>query len=731
LGKLLGFGKKGYKAASKRKGGKAAEVSWPPGIRVGVFGHTNVGKTVYFTVLNEECKIAKDLQISVTDNATAGEFLANYRSIWGLDTAAETGTVVDRRGEKKFPEPTVKDKYLQFTAILDRRKKIPVVAFDYNGQAVSISERSEQADKVLEFLTACHGILFFFDPKIMGAELEIQARASAFVNLLERIASLKSRIPIPIGLVVTKADTLPGFTGEGQTVLINPEDEQFIADDFDIFLEKVLNSAKIAADSTWAASVRKVLVKLREFLRIVMGRTLNFQIFFISSTGNAPAKIGADIGRSVYAPPDKINPAGVKEPLYWLLNGIRRNRRLNAFRKVAKFAALISIIWILLYSLPFLYHFGLKMPTPINTEDRILHTVDNNHLLTSDNQRIEIRRAYKRYKESWLVRKVFPGYMSAANRMEEIYENFDIGKAIKKLDRLIRDFKGIVADSALWPRLNPGKDSLIYTERHTKLIDELEGLHVGEETSTLYTRSDRTLMLWNLFTQYLKSRNDTSAAVAIQEQVNFDQDNAPNYSDGEESLGKALISAAEIKKKKVVKIDDSQKGLAEYDDIKRRINDSSEPAFILGKAVRELKSIKSRLIEGQHDEQIGAINEFLNEVKKWDRRQEFMLRVETVPDDGHLHIEITEDGKDPSWSNQTQMYEGDTMDIKWKINDDIHIAFDERGYCQWGQQPTDKIVLRDKYGLFELEEPLTFPSTGKTITISIKDGLKDRLPKMR
>jgi hypothetical protein len=48
-----------------------------------------------------------DIQLSVTDNATAAEFLRNFRAIWGLGTTSEVGTVVDLY-ERKF-DPSRKD----------------------------------------------------------------------------------------------------------------------------------------------------------------------------------------------------------------------------------------------------------------------------------------------------------------------------------------------------------------------------------------------------------------------------------------------------------------------------------------------------------------------------------------------------------------------------------------------------------------------------------------------
>jgi hypothetical protein len=366
--KIFKFGKKGAKAAGKRKGKKSVEaVRWPSGTRIGVFGHANSGKTVYFTVLNEECKISKKLQISVTDTATAGEFLSHYRAIWGLGTASEAGTVVDFKGDRTFPEPSRGDKLLKFNAIVDRKKKMSIVAYDYDGKAVSISaEDPELADKVADFMSGCDGILFFFDPKILGAELECQARVASFVNMLENLAPLRSRLPIPMAAVITKADILPGFAGDEQVALISPEEEYLTSEDFETFLEKVLSGSKIVANSQWSGSVRSVLVKLKDFLRVVLRRTLDFQVFFISQTGQPPEKVGTDVGRSLYIPPPRMQPVGVKEPFYWLLNSIIRNKRISRFRKLSKYVVVISIIWMFLFSLPFLIHFQLLQGTQGN-----------------------------------------------------------------------------------------------------------------------------------------------------------------------------------------------------------------------------------------------------------------------------------------------------------------------------------------------------------------------------
>lgn len=725
IAKIFKFLKKGAKKAGK-SGGAPEKSPWPEGTRIGVFGHRNSGKTVYYTVLYNEGKVTKNIQISVTDNETSAELLSNFRSIWGIAPAGGAGTIVDQRGEREFPDPTAETKILQFNAILDQKKKIPVVTLDYGGEAVSISGESDQAEKVKSFMASADGILFFFDPKIMGAEMEIQARASAFVNILEKISPLKARLPVPVGLVITKSDTLPGYRGEDQAVLIDQEDEQILSENFELFLEKVLG--RVEGDSEWAGTVRSVLVKLREFLRVVVGRTLDFQIFFISNTGNKPEKIGADVGRSIYKPPEKIKPSGVKEPFYWILNAIDRNKKLNVMRRVAKFVGIISLVWILLYSMPFIFNFNFLLPRARKVESSIMESVDNNLMNTSGDQRGKIYRAYNRYSRKWVIREFFPGYSVAARNLADIYYNFDVGTAIKKLDNIINEFAYIVDSKDLWPKYNPGKDSLIYDSSHQEILADLEKMHAGDEESILYKRSDRVLNYWDLFARFIKTNRDSAVVSEISRQVDFDMNNAENYSSSEEKLGEALLGLTAEKRQEVAAV----AGLDDYDKIKETINSSSDPAYLLGKAPGELQAIRSKLNPSKHSEQISAIDSYLAQVNKWKQKRTYTCILESVPDMGHLHIEVTGSGRSPSWSKETQLLEGEEVKLSWKMGEDIHIAFDELKYpCTWGVKSSDKRVIQGKYALFALEGEITFQNIDKTVTIRFKRPLRDMLPELK
>jgi hypothetical protein len=734
--KLLRVFKKGSKAASgaKGKGKKPSDgFDWPSGLRIGVYGHANSGKTVYFTVLNEESKIAKNLQISVTDNATAGQFLTNYRAIWGLGTSTDVGTVVDLRGERKFPDPTKTDRVLQFNAIVDRSKKLSIVTYDYPGHSVSISNPDDLRDKVVDFMTGCDGILFFFDPKTLQAELQTQAHVASFVNMLELLAPLSARVPIPIALVVTKADILDGFTDENQVVLISAEDEHLLSEDFELFLEKVLSNSRISSNPAWAGSVRNILVKLREFLKVVVGRTLDFQVFFVSNTGQTPEKIGTDVGRSVYKPPEKISPTGVKEPFYWLLKSIVRNRKISRLRSVAKYVAILTVIWLVVFSAPFLFHFKYLLPKATDAEGNIMEAYDGNIVNTTDDERTKIISAYSKYERSWTVKWLFPKFLAPSGRIRAEYGAFNLSGAISRLEQTIGRFQSIVEDSTLWPKLNPSDTTIIENDEHKALVADLEGFHQGEAGSELFARSERVLRYWELFAAYIAGRADSSALSAITEQVQFDARTfGKDISKAEEALGRALLNNLKARTEKKVKKEVAIKAAAQLDDKFAEINSNSSPAYRLGEAVTELKKLKAQLDPSVDAANIRAINRYLETAEEFTKKRKYTFKVESIPGDGHLHVEVVSPGQDPTWSKQSQTVQGFEYGVEWKVGDHIHIALDTLNAPEnWGKTSSDKKILTEKYSMFNMDGEISFDNLRQKVVIRFIPPLVERLPELK
>jgi len=739
FGKVFKVFKKGSKAASKRKGKGTATTGgfeWPSGVRIGVYGHANSGKTVYFTVLNEDCKVAKNLQMSVTDNTTASEFLNNYRAIWGMGTATGVGTVVDLREEKKFPDPTQSDKILSFTAIVDRKKKVPVVTYDYTGHAVSISQRHDLNEKVIDFMSGCNGIIFFYDPKMLGSEARTQAHVASFVNMLEHLAPLNRRLPIPIALVVTKADILPGFSSESQSILISGEDENFLAEDYELFLEKVLTNNKIASNSTWAGTVRDILVKLKEFLKVVVGRTLDFQIFFVSNTGQEPEKISTDVERSIYKPPSKIRPVGIKEPFYWILNSIRRSRRISKIRTLTKYAAVLSLIWIGLFSLPNLYHFQFLLSRAEHVEDNILQPHHNNKLMVSSEERRKIIQTYDRYEHSWIVKWFFDRFRVAASQLRMQYRGLGVNAAKAELDRVIAKFTDIVRDKSRWPVINPSNDSLILDSIHIKVETGLNGFRQWDDTSTLYDRSGRVLAYWDLFKESILNPAESDTAwQRIVEQVDHDKSRYDkDLSRDEKALGEALTEATQARQQKEEEKKTVYKAGSKFEQLVAKVKEhQDDPKYLLVTAVKELKTLEARLSgDPAREGTIDSIRTYLTKANCFNKdRRKYSFSLTYCPEGYHVHILVKKDGKTGDWQVGNFYRQGKTYSITWRARDHIHIALDKNHVNTseetWGKKPTELKILDSHFAIFDMNGEIEFPS-GKKISITFSKNPKDDLP---
>lgn len=733
-GKILGkLFKKGSKSASAGKGKAGGAFEWPSGVRIGVFGHTNSGKTVSYTVLNEECKISRDLQLSVTDNATAGEFLRNYRALWGLSTSDGVGTMVDLQEEKKFPDETKGDKLLKFTAIIDRKQKLPVIAYDYPGKAVSISAQHELSDKTMDFMANAAGILFYFDPKVLGAVMECQAHVASFVNLMDQLAPHDRSVPVPIGLVITKADVLPGFS-DNQTVLINPQDENFLAEDYELFLEKVLTSNRIASDTAWAGTVRDILVKLREFLKVVVGRSLDFQIFFTSNTGQPPEKIGTDVGRSIYAPPNKISPVGVREPFYWLLKSTIRNRRIARFRKVAKYVTILSLIWIGLFSLPNLYHFNWKLNRTTQIEDNILAQDGVTPLSISKGERNKITNAYRRYKDSWMSKWLFERFQVPARRIAEYYRKFNINEARQELEGAIKRLAAIIGEPTQWPTYNPSGDTLILSEVLNDCLSTVGRYRSGDEKSELYGRSDRVMECWGLFAEAIKDSSNADAWSKIVVQVeSHNSVFAPDLSTSEKALGKALTEVVSSRQQEKDVQETVRTAVDKFATMEKDILNNRDPEYRFVTAVRELRKLKKTLAQNPDKAgQVKKIDGYLHDAEYFNENRMFEFTLTFCPEGHHLHVLVKKKGQDRDWPRD-QVHPNQGSRITWRKGDHIVLALDANNHDHndgkelWGESPKARKELKSDYSIYGMDGDIKFP-TGETITISFEQNLRKKLP---
>jgi len=734
------LGKKLFKAGSKAvSGGKKkgdAAPKWPHGIRIGVFGHANCGKTVFFTVLNEESKVSKDLQISIADTTTAGHLLTHYRAIWGVGTTSDVGTHVDLKGEKKFPAPTRGEHIFQFNAILDRDKKVPVVTLEYEGKAVAITEVSEAKDKIMEFMAGCHGLLIFYDPKMLGAASVTQEQVAAFTNVIEQLAPLNRRLPIPVGLVITKADILPGFSGDDQTVLIAPEHEHFVAGDYDSFLEQVLSTNRLASNSVWAASVRDVLLKLQELLKTVVGRTLDFQVFFTSSTGVTPEKIGTDVGRSIYAPPSRMKPIGVRPPFHWLLRSVLRNRSIGRIRKISKWVSLAAAAWIVLFSIPYALHFWWQIPRLHADENSVVQAhLDRSGTLTdlSQTEVSKITAPYRRYEANWVVNWFFTPFRGVAEQTRLGYMQIEKVDVAKLLDTRTLGFTDIASDSTRWPIKIVGENALAENDnkvRFEQLAGDIDSLYVHENDVPNTRRKERLQWFVAKFREAILTPDQSNQIWSqIDEQIT-QLESRPDI-----TLAAAEQSLFAVLRKHEKKKETVQRARQTGGDIEvflKTVNDNEDPKFRLETVPTRLQSELALLKnDPANAETVAKINSYLEQVKQFKSRQNYIYRITDLPAGYHAHVMVRRGSDDSVWRVGRQLWPGLSVDtLNWRMGDQIVVALDGKDDPEtWGAESALKKVLRGQTALFDMLQPIEV-GAGKKMTVSFETDLMDKLPKV-
>jgi len=735
--KVLSLGKKAGKGSKKKGGAGRTDTgfSWPAGVRIGVYGHWNSGKTVYFTVLNEDCKFARDLQIAVTDNATAAAFLAHREAIWGVAAAAGEGTRIDTRRDRKFPDSTKTDRVLQFTAILGGGDRIPIVSYDYPGDAVAIGTSSEFAPKVRNFTAGCDGLLFFFDPKALPSESDWQSHAASFVNMLRELGPLDRNLSIPIGLVVTKADSLPGFRGEAQVSLVPHGQERTICREYEEFLVEALAFPEVAGNQEWAGSVREILVKTKEFIRVVLGRTLDFQIFFVSSTGSQPEKIGAEKGRSLYRPPEKMSPVGLREPIRWLLQAVVRNRRLARLRTVKRYVRNAALLWILVCSLAFGWHLWWQLGRTTGLEDSIRH--GRTAAATSTEERNKIGTEYNGYAGRWLVAKVFSKFQAPAREMAKLYRSLKTESETSEFDEVIQRLAGVIKNETAWPAYDVVASRLQPSPAYVELREEV-ARYAADSAAPVGRRAARVMNAWSKFDSCQVDRSDSQRWSNLQATVNSYQANyKPEMNPAEIQLYSAFTAAAAAHAEKVEVQAQVEQAGDQFADIIKRINGDPTPAFRLDAGAQELRDylVQLQMDPQKYGKEIKAVTDYLSEVKKWESRQTFNYRVDIVPDGTHLHMQVVGDGEEPNWSDaNNQLFADEAGNVMWKVGDVVYVVLHKAHVGQdesWGRSFDSRVILRDPYALFELEKEIKFGQFGSAKISFVPKSLSERLPVLK
>ncbi|MCC6961823.1 MAG: hypothetical protein IT585_01080 [candidate division Zixibacteria bacterium] len=347
--KAFGIFKKASAVPPPAKG--AADIPFQPDDNVVlVFGHSNAGKTVYFSVLYELLKGNPEYKLSPLDNETAAALIENYNLMRGKQIKIKEGRQVEIEGERKFPTMTSETRVLKFGLDMSIRKGIKFYTVDYKGETLSIAEPGGLRKQFARFFPYARAALFFIDASVLDTDVLLREQIAAFQTIINDLRDCAPK-KVPIGIVITKADFLEGFSPSNPVELIPANAAVHKGKSVSAFIKGLATVNQRRFGEVWARSCERVTRTLANLIDSMTSYNLDFQFFFVTATGGLE-KVAA----GAVQPPREITPSGVPDPLVWSFNRILFNKRKQFWWRITKWVIGLSIVWMALYSAFNLYH---------------------------------------------------------------------------------------------------------------------------------------------------------------------------------------------------------------------------------------------------------------------------------------------------------------------------------------------------------------------------------------
>ena len=487
---FLRYFKKAAKLAGKAKRpgapGEPAEQIDKSIYRIGLFGHNDVGKTVFLTSVYAFSKDSPDFQL-VAMGDTQAYLEGNFNLMKGKGGDQAVGDQIDVR---KFPDSTSTEKTLSFSAQIGKTFNVSLETIDYSGQNLYIDSAGGLPQSLADFYQLCDCVLFFIDPDAINNESELTRRVASFTQLIKQLSGPSNKLRIPVGLVVTKADELPGFKSGLQSSLISNGFGPLKALRFNDFLSGIVKQPHLSDYPGWKNTLRTVLSRFQSFFTPLIRSTLDYQVFFVSSTGSAPQVISDESGSTSKAPPGDFRPLGVNQPIEWALKRIRACRRAAVLNVILKWFVFILLSFVMLVSLANVYN--------IKKIDSLVGNITNLKL-----DRLEaysdLASAFNNYSDNFLIKLFFSDFKDVAhekyNHFAGISGNDWIRVQFEQFD-LAKDSAAVLIAIAN----EPGSDTLSYKAALSTLNDllvlagELERSIKTQGYSTSWMAND--LMSW-------------------------------------------------------------------------------------------------------------------------------------------------------------------------------------------------------------------------------------------
>ncbi len=366
-----------------------------------VFGHSNAGKTVYFSVLYELLKGNEDFKLSPLDNDTAANLIENYNMMRGKLLRIKEGRQVEIEGERKFPTMTSETRILRFGLDMSVRKGVKFYTVDYKGETLSIAQPGELRKQFARFFPFARAALFFLDASVLETDVLLREQIAAFQTILH---DLHDCVPkrVPVGIVITKADFLDGFSKINPVDLVPGGASLYKGRRKDSFIRGLVKVNNRRFGEVWAKTTERISHTLANFIDSVSAYTLDFQVFFVSSTGAIAKRPTGDI-----EPPRDLTSSGVADPLQWAFRRIMFNKRKAFWRYLVKWVFALCLMWVALFCIVNLYN-QLKLYSMLDrAETKLVDELRTSNGQFTENQAKVIKEKYTAYYDKTPVSKFF------------------------------------------------------------------------------------------------------------------------------------------------------------------------------------------------------------------------------------------------------------------------------------------------------------------------------------
>ena len=331
--------KKGV-AQTKGMRGKKKAGAGPEERKIGIFGHTKAGKTVFLTMLWHHTHGRRDFSLETDD----------------FQTRQDMSSYFDLLAKGEWPPPTAVERLYRFTAVIDSTIRYPFESQDYQGESVSISSEAEASKKWLDYFQSCDCVFVLVDAEDLlkeGTDAASQRRKkidSFELMLTQLVEKTRNQLKVPVAIIITKADLLDGFQGDEHVVLVGDSIRYSSYSGYADFMSAVLKQEHVAKHLPWRDQVDHVLSLLKPLVDYCLTKSPDLQVFFISSTGGVD-KIETPEGQIITRPPKDLKAIGLQEPFIWSVKLLMQKRRAKAARKLKWWVVGFATTFVLIFSL--------------------------------------------------------------------------------------------------------------------------------------------------------------------------------------------------------------------------------------------------------------------------------------------------------------------------------------------------------------------------------------------